>query len=483
MKPTEEQALAVDMAVSGGSLKIEAKAGTGKTKVLRDISEALPGQGLFLSHGKKVAEEGKAKLSAKTECSTFNSLAFRMMGSDYHGKIGGRLTGAVVAQAGCIPSLKIRDNLMLPPSALGYEVLKGIQRFCETVDTEFSAAHFPDISLKGLSEDETNLMTDMLCKASARVYSKMADPTSTLPCLHGVYVKEFVVKEVDLGKDYLLVDEFQDSDPLMMHFLRAQKSTQMIFAGDRHQSINEWRGAKNIMKRAQTQNTAYLTQSFRFGQRIADRANEVLTRLGSEKLLVGNPKITSWIGHVDSPDAILCRTNAECAISYFNLSEAACKGVVASGLSDAEAFIMNMLNLSKGGKGTGEYALFKSDDELRNYVYSDQGRDLYLYLDLIDKHGFDFLVKKIEQSKRSEQQLGVRMTITTGHRAKGLEFDHVRVVGNFMDEENKGQEDYEQESNLTYVVLTRAKIAMEENIVGFKQGLQEYADTAVHHKG
>lgn len=465
-RPTQEQQNCVDLALNGGSLKIEALSGTGKTTVLEEISRSIDGHGLFLSHGKKIADEASKRFGSdsKCQCATFNSLAFTMMGGAYSGKLGGRISGAVIAQAGQLKGFKVRNNLLLPPSLLGYEVLKGVENFCQSSSREFSKEHFESIGLKGLSLEESEDIKSVLLDSARRVYEQMADVLNPLPCLHGVYVKEFVLKERDLGFDYFLIDEAQDSDPLMIDFLKSQRGTQMIFAGDRNQSINEWRGAKNVMKRLKTENTAFLTQSFRFGEKIAARANIILERLGSEVLLKGNPQIKSWIGEVEKPDAILCRTNSECTSAYFSLSEEASKTATASGLVQANSFISNMNSLTKGGQSFGEYSLFKTKNELRNYAYSEQGRDLYLYMDLIEKHGCDYLLRKIEQSKVNDGNEKCGLKITTAHRAKGLEFDHVSVRGSFVDSSDTDVQDFEQEANLHYVALTRAKIGLEERI-------------------
>ena len=57
----------------------------------------------------------------------------------------------------------------------------------------------------------------------------------------------------------------------MMGILSNQPN-QVIYVGDAHQQIYEWRGAVNAMKRLPLPQTL-LTQSFRFGDQIADVAN------------------------------------------------------------------------------------------------------------------------------------------------------------------------------------------------------------------
>ncbi|MFP3355401.1 DNA helicase, partial [Pseudoalteromonas sp. SIMBA_153] len=67
-----------------------------------------------------------------------------------------------------------------------------------------------------------------------------------------------------------------------------QQSRQVIYVGDAHQQIYEWRGAVNAMKKLPLPQTL-LTQSFRFGEPIAEVANTLLKALQEDVPLKGNP--------------------------------------------------------------------------------------------------------------------------------------------------------------------------------------------------
>jgi len=53
-----------------------------------------------------------------------------------------------------------------------------------------------------------------------------------------------------------------------------------------------------------------LTQSWRFGQPVADEANVWLGAIGTDMAIAGNPKRSSTIKALACPDTTLCRTNA-----------------------------------------------------------------------------------------------------------------------------------------------------------------------------
>jgi superfamily I DNA/RNA helicase len=111
-----------------------------------------------------------------------------------------------------------------------------------------------------------------------------------------------------IAADYILLDEAQDTNPVVLDVLRKQPA-QMIYVGDKYQQIYEWRGAVNAMERIKTDADTYLTMSFRFGPVIAQAASTLLAKLNETLPLKGNPAVNSRIGPV-TPRAILARTNA-----------------------------------------------------------------------------------------------------------------------------------------------------------------------------
>ena len=73
----------------------------------------------------------------------------------------------------------------------------------------------------------------------------------------------------------------------------ANQDCQIVYVGDEHLQIYEWRGAVNAMKKASSLRASGLTLSFRFGQAIADAAGAVLTKLDCQVPIKGNPRIVS----------------------------------------------------------------------------------------------------------------------------------------------------------------------------------------------
>lgn len=102
-------------------------------------------------------------------------------------------------------------------------------------------------------------------------------------------------------------------------------------------------------------------------------------------------------------------------------------------------------------------ALFRDWMEVQDYAESFAGREIAPYVKLIDDHGPDLLEEMVRASVPDRH---ADITISTAHKAKGLEFDSVRVEGDFkfyVDKETNRIELTEEETRLLYVAMTRAR--------------------------
>ncbi|CAB3801229.1 hypothetical protein LMG28138_04976 [Pararobbsia alpina] len=125
------------------------------------------------------------------------------------------------------------------------------------------------------------------------------------------HLKVWAQTEPRIDADFILFDEAQDSDGVMLSVLGLQRHAQIIYVGDPYQQIYEWRGAVNAMAQIDVPERA-LTESFRFGPTFAALASCVLALLGERTPIRGQDGIGSIM--VEDPnisppvDAILCRS-------------------------------------------------------------------------------------------------------------------------------------------------------------------------------
>jgi hypothetical protein len=147
----------------------------------------------------------------------------------------------------------------------------------------------------------------------------MINPADTAKITHDTYVKLFqlqgktftqvydVANKMFLSIDLLILDECQDSSAVTLAIFNNQVHLQRIACGDKNQNLYAWRGAKNDFSSFDKWNKASLTESFRFGQDIADLANKILALpVRDTKLRLVGRGTDEGTGQT----AILCRTNA-----------------------------------------------------------------------------------------------------------------------------------------------------------------------------
>jgi superfamily I DNA/RNA helicase len=131
------------------------------------------------------------------------------------------------------------------------------------------------------------------------------------------------LSEPRIPGDFVLVDEAQDLSPVMLdavHQSGAANGQQPVWVGDSQQQLYEWRGAINALGMVEGQR-AFLTQSWRFGEAIADVANVLLAELNADIRLIGHPGMDSRVG-LCHPTAVLCRSNVGAVDTVLRLQRA-----------------------------------------------------------------------------------------------------------------------------------------------------------------
>ncbi len=447
---TVEQDHAVDLMLSGDDVKIEAYAGSGKTSTLAAGASVLTGKGLYIAFNAAIAEQAKLSFPSSVECRTAHSLAYAAIGKNYHkDRLNQRLNGTVVA-----------EHLNLPDFILGFSkaqignlVIEGVNRFVQSADQQISIDHAPWGSLRVIEDKNDRLsLASCVLPFIQRIWAMMINQNHSIPITHDVYLKQWALMRPVLKKDYILFDEAQDANGLMLDLVGRQQS-QQIYVGDRYQQIYSWRGAVNAMQTLDIDHACRISQSFRFGQRIADVANDILSNfLNAEVDIKGFEKVKSTVGSVAKPNAILCRTNGALITAILgNINEK--RVAVTGGCSD----LIGLLNAAKDlqqGRTTvqRDLALFKNWSDVVDFSETDAGSDLKLLVKLVDKHDIDDLIKALKSVSTDEKKAD--LVISTAHKSKGKEWNTVALANDFRHPKQKSFSD--EEANLLYVAATRA---------------------------
>lgn len=465
MDPTPEQAQAIELFKTGGSLAIEAGAGTGKTSTLILLSKtAGPRQGQYVAFNKALVDESRAKFPFNVACNTAHSLAFRAIGKNYSHRLNSsaRMQSRDIASRLGIGYAEVLDFQGKPktlyPGYLAGLVMKTVTNFCQSADLQITARHVP--SIKGLDSLSAAETRSRLVEPARVVWADLQQLNGWVPYKHEHYLKTWQLGEPRINADYVLFDESQDANPVIAAIVAAQAAygAQLVYVGDSQQEIYGWTGAVNALSKVNVDHRTFLTQSFRFGQAIADRANEVLSLIPEAQLrLTGNPAVNSRLEALDQPRTILVRTNATGVSYLLKLQLAERKPHFIGGSGELLNFARGAQELmDTGHSGHPDLTTFDSWDAVRAYVQGDEGgEDLRLMVKLMDEFGSDTIIKGIEQMPIEER---ADVIISTAHKAKGREWKSVKLASDFPQQADSDPSDL----RLLYVAATRAKEVLDD---------------------
>ena len=476
LKPTEEQAAIIAAARTGEDLVVVAGAGSGKTSTQRMVGRALPNRkGFYIAYNKAIAEDAKGTFPPNVYCATAHSLAFRAVGHRYQYRLTGeRVPAWRVAEILGIRELFLEaddsDATRFPPMPVMRKHLAiiandTVQNFCWSADETITGKHVP--YEPKLSRKQNALVVDrVLPHARAMWEDYQLVDGGRLRFQHDHYLKMWQLSGVQMPADFILLDEAQDANPVIAAIVNQQRSAQKILVGDPAQQIYAWRGAVDAMKNFPGRRLS-LSQSFRFGQAIADEANRWLSLLGDFRI-TGHPGIESTVGALENPPrAILCRTNAEALAQVIEGQMAGLRVAMVGGGRELVSLARAALQLQNGvATDHRELMLFRSWGEVQEFVHSESaGSDLKVFVKLIDTHGAQRLIQIVD-SLFEEQD--AELIISTAHKAKGREWETVRVAPDFeMDADHPDFNTSDGELRLAYVTVTRAKKQLDPGGLGW----------------
>lgn len=473
--PTKEQEDIIFVASKGEDLVIEAKAGSAKTSSLVMIANALHKKGLtgmYLAFNKAIAEEAKDKFPNSVDCRTIHSLAYSNLNKEMKSKLSMtnlfanqfaeryKFKAEFVHEVGNVEEVKF-----VSVSGVWTMVKNTIENFCKSSDESLSKHHVAKLEWMYIKKFYTDKLEQKVLEVSKKYWKDITDEFTTIPLTHDAYLKLYALSGKCPNVDYILIDEAQDCNPIMLQIIE-RFPKQKIIVGDSYQNIYRWNKTVNILDMPFGEKL-YLTKSFRFGDNVQNTANTILNFLGSVKELKGNGT-NQGVTYFDKtpedfiPDFVICRTNAGCISAIFKYSEMYPSLAIKSTVDTKQIslFVNSYIALQEGKMNDVKHPLlfaFNSFDELNEYVEGDCDEpEIKSMCKLISKFGERTLLAAIARCDLKTQHPDI--TITTCHKAKGLEVDNVSVFNDFnfeVDEDGLSVSD--EELNLVYVAVTRAK--------------------------
>lgn len=487
MNLTQEQENIVNFAQIGSSFKVFAYAGSGKTSTMiqackqatkRESKFNRYTQGLFLAFNNTIAKDAAKKLkknSIKTTAKTWHSLAISNIRPLYGHKMELKKADQILRQylyksffisdqriAVKENIIKRRDTSKAPTIQFrnvssrvckGY-IIKAINCYFSSADHELTLDHFIPVcpNWADMNFFLNNFVANNILSISQQLVENIFNTEmNQFPVSFSSALKIYQLSRPKLHIDYdfVIVDEAQDTDLVALDILNNQdlSKLQLIVVGDSFQQIYSWRGALDALNNVKVADTFYLSKSFRFGKDVAKLSTAILKYSFSDFHLpiTGNLEKNSKIYEIQDCtysryDAIITRTNAGAFDAFMKAIEQnpQLSISVEIDVQQIQNYILDFEKLEKGIKLSSDSALtlFENIEQLEEYVEENPtDSDISAPFRLIVKMGINELKEKIQViakvAANSKEQTQFDLKITTAHKSKGLEFNHIVLFEDF----------------------------------------------------
>jgi superfamily I DNA/RNA helicase len=352
------------------------------------------------------------------------------------------------------------DQCAFSSTFLGLLAQQTVARYEQSGDADLQEKHVPHQDIKAKSKkypdvDVRGIRYEVF-KYAKQLWKDRTDLLSPVLATHDTYLKLYQLSNPKLNYDILYVDEVQDSNQVMLDIVLKQ-NCKTILVGDSYQSIYQFRGAVNALQRIAAP-TSHLSQSFRFGQEVADVANNIIlpkTKIkGSDKQTDVDYAENIDIEELPEGSCLLFRTNMGLMLTAIDLIS---KGIFVDtprSVSGAKSAISSALALKKGDmKNVKHTSLipFSSWSEFKDGCKDDPELEAVYNL---TKGSEQDLKAKLEMLNKNDPTEAT-YTLRTAHGSKGLEWDTVMVMNDFKTDPETYLNN-QQEANLLYVAHTRA---------------------------
>jgi len=477
MELTPEQQSIINAA---GNIKINAVAGSGKTTTIIEYAKAKPANSriLYLAFNKSVKLEAAKKFAAEglhnVKVETAHSLAYKHVVPYNNYRI--KPQGYKTAEIAELLHLEVSGEKHAAYIVANH-INKFIAYFCNSNKQKVQELNYLDTVYDEKAKAFVKTFYSYIENKTRLLLSKM--DKGEIEIIHDFYLKKFQLSNPVLYYDYILFDEGQDASPAMLDVFLKQSAIRVI-VGDTHQQIYGWRFAVNSLESARF-TTYHLSASFRFSQPVADLAMKVLQlkkHIDEEREIIITGKGNS---KQQQTKAIVARTNLGLllkAIAYVT-TQKYIKGIYFEGnihsytYADEGASLYDVLNLNNNKRDLIRDKLIKGMKdlkELEDYIEKTEDVQLGMMVEIVKEYGNDIpdILKKIKDKHiDGDEKEKAEVIFSTVHRCKGMEYDTVQLVDDFITEKrleklkeekeslNKGK--LNEEINLLYVAVTRAK--------------------------
>ena len=465
-------------------IAVNAVAGSGKTSTMIEYAASRPpgSRILYLAFNKSVKMEASRKFTERglnnVRVETAHSLAYRYIMRDSKYSLSSQ--GYKTHQIAEILSLS-GDGARHSEFILANHISKFITYFCNSDKAKVQDLNYMDTVKEANAKKFVHAFYRVIEEGTRHFLAKM--DKAEIEITHDFYLKKFQLSAPVLPYDYILFDEGQDASAAMLDVFLKQPAIKVI-VGDTHQQIYGWRYAINSLSKTPFA-TLNLSTSFRFPADIAALAMGVLSmkdKLGTNKPIpiTGKGKTTKTV-----TKATIGRTNLGLLLNAINYitDNRKVKHIYFEGnihsytYADEGASLYDVLSLYNGSRDRIRDKLIGSMntmDELEEYIESTEDAQLGMMMEIVNEYGNEIprILKNLKDLHTGdEDRLKAEMIFSTVHRAKGMEYDTVHLVNDFISEQKLDRVIKEAEAekqtpdkaklneeiNLLYVAVTRTR--------------------------
>ncbi len=483
MNLTQEQ---LDIINSTGNIKINAVAGSGKTTTIIEYAKARPANSriLYLAFNKSVKLEAVKKFAESglknVQVETAHSLAYKhiVLRSNYNVRPQEYKTQEIVD----LLHIQVKGEKHASYIVANH-INKLVAYFCNSNKNKVQDLNYLSLITESKAKAFATKYYDEIVQQARKLLAKM--DKGEIEITHDFYLKKFQLLNPNLSYDYILFDEGQDASPAMLHTFLNQSATKVI-VGDTHQQIYGWRYAVNSLAQADFK-SFNLSSSFRFSQNVANLAIDILKWKDHFNAPISINISGKGADKIGKTKAIIARTNLGLILNAieFITENTKVKYIYFEGninsytYADDGTSLYDVLNLFNGKKMQIKDALIKGMkdiDELEDYIRKTEDKQLGMMLEMVKEYENEIydIIKTIKSKHvDNADKHKAEIIFSTVHRCKGMEYDSVELVNDFITEdkleklknENKElSEEFElsipklnEEINLLYVAVTRTK--------------------------
>jgi len=483
MNLTQEQ---LDIINSTGNIKINAVAGSGKTTTIIEYAKARPANSriLYLAFNKSVKLEAVKKFAESglknVQVETAHSLAYKhiVLRSNYNVRPQEYKTQDIVD----LLHIQVKGEKHASYIVANH-INKLVAYFCNSNKNKVQDLNYLSLITESKAKAFATKYYDEIVQQARKLLAKM--DKGEIEITHDFYLKKFQLLNPNLSYDYILFDEGQDASPAMLHTFLNQSATKVI-VGDTHQQIYGWRYAVNSLAQADFK-SFNLSSSFRFSQNVANLAIDILKWKDHFNAPISINISGKGADKIGKTKAIIARTNLGLILNAieFITENTKVKYIYFEGninsytYADDGTSLYDVLNLFNGKKMQIKDALIKGMkdiDELEDYIRKTEDKQLGMMLEMVKEYENEIydIIKTIKSKHvDNADKHKAEIIFSTVHRCKGMEYDSVELVNDFITEdkleklknENKElSEEFElsipklnEEINLLYVAVTRTK--------------------------